>query len=59
VMEWGTDSWGGGVDQEDVRFDLGTARGKRIQFKFSNQNAADQRFKVHGLNYAYNLKGLR
>ncbi len=59
VLEWGTDEWGGGVSQQDVRFDLGTSRGKRIQFKFSNQNAVDQRFKVHGLNYAYNLKGLR
>lgn len=59
TMTWGTDLWGGGVTQEDKRVYLGTLRGKRIQFKFSNQNAVNQRFKVHGLNFAYNIKGYR
>lgn len=58
-LEWGTDEWGGGVEQEDKRVFLGTLRGKRIQFKFSNQNTADQAFKVHGMNIVYNLKGYR
>lgn len=59
AMIWGTDSWGGGTDQAEMEVSLGGVRGKRIQFKFSNGNAADQRFKVHGLNYSYNRKGFR
>jgi hypothetical protein len=58
-MIWGVDSWGGGATQTETRVFLDTARGKRIQFKFTNQNTVDQRFKVHGLNFAYNLKGFR
>jgi hypothetical protein len=59
TMVWGSDTWGGGSDQEENRIYLATARGKRIQFKFSNQNTAGQKFKVHGLSFAYNLKGYR
>ena len=58
-ITWGSGSWGGGSDQEEVSIPLDQARGKRIQFQFSNQNAAGQRFKVHGLNFTYNLKGRR
>ncbi len=58
-MVLGVDTWGGGNVQEDVRVYLGAARGKRIQFKFSNQNTAGQRFVVYGLNFAYNVKGYR
>lgn len=59
VMVWGTDLWGGGTGQDDHRQFLGGARGKRIQFKFSNQNTVNQRFKVHRANLVYNLKGQR
>lgn len=59
VMVWGVDLWGGGVAQENIQLDLGTASGKRIQFKFTNQNVADQRFKVHYMNFSYNVKGVR
>ncbi len=59
TMIWGTDVWGGGVTQTDFRIYLGTKRGKRIQFKFSNQNTINQRFKVHRANFAYNIKGFR
>lgn len=59
AMVWGRDSWGGGSLQQENRVYLDGARGERIQFKFSNQNVADQRFKVHGLNFMYNLKGFR
>lgn len=55
----GTDDWGGGSDEEDYRLSLGGTRGKRIQFKFTNQNTANQKFKVNWLKYAYNLKGYR
>lgn len=58
-MVWGRDSWGGGRAQDEIRQFLGTARGKRIQFKFSNQNVAGQKFKLYRANYAYNLKGFR
>ena len=58
-MVWGTDVWGGGNYQKDLLFALGTSRGKRVQFKFSNQNTANQRFKVHWINFTYNLKGQR
>jgi len=59
VLRFGIDPWGGGSDQEDLRVYLDQARGKRVQFKFSNQNVADQRFKIYGLNFLYNIKGLR
>lgn len=58
-MVFGRDAWGGGSNQSEVRVGLGQLRGKRIQFKFSNQNTAGQRFKVHRMNFAYNLKGYR
>lgn len=59
TMTWGVDVWGGGQAQEDKRIYLGTARGKRIAFKFSNQNTVNQRFKVHGFRFSYNIKGKR
>lgn len=59
TMMWGRDLWGGGSLQREIRQFLGTARGKRIQFKFSNQNTAGQKFKVSRLNFAYNIKGFR
>lgn len=58
-MIFGVDLWGGGSDQEDKKVSVGQVRGKRIQFKFSNQNIVDQRFKVHGLNFTYNIRGIR
>jgi hypothetical protein len=59
TMVWGTDTWGGGALQQDTRLYLAGARGKRAQFKFSNQNTAGHRFKVHWMNFTYNLKGPR
>lgn len=56
---WGRDPWGGGTNEKEVRLFLSGARGKRIQFKFSNQNTVGQKFKVIGLNVAYNVKGYR
>ncbi len=58
-MVWGTDIWGGGVAQENIRLELGSSAGKRIQFMFSNQNVAGQRFKVNYMNFTYNRKGER
>ena len=59
AFTWGIDMWGGGSFQEQVEVDLGTASGKRIQFKFSNRNTAGQRFKVHRGSLAYNIRGAR
>ena len=63
TVAWGTmiweDNWGGGFDDAETTHYLATARGKRIQFKFSNQNVADQRFRVFGLNFNYNRKSTR
>lgn len=58
-MVFGRDMWGGGKNQDEKLVYLDGARGTRIQFKFTNQNIANQRFKVHRLNYAYNKKGYR
>lgn len=59
TMIWGVDTWGGGSNQKDMKMYIADSRGKRIQFKFSNQNTVNQRFKVHWLNFTYNLKGIR
>lgn len=58
-MIWGIGTWGGGSTQKDIRQFLSGARGKRIQYKFSNKNTVNQRFKVHWMNFTYNLKGPR
>lgn len=59
TMAWGVDTWGGGNNETDERISLGQLTGKRIQFKFSNQNTVNQKFKIIGLNFLYNLKGNR
>ncbi len=56
---WGGALWGSGSGQEQFMVDLGTAAGKRIQFKFSNRNTAGQRFKVHRGSLSYNVRGSR
>ena len=56
---WNQGAWGDGSAQEDKRVYLGSTRGQRIAFRFSNQNTADQRFKVHGMRFSYNIKGIR
>ncbi len=59
VMIWGIDLWGGGNDAGEEKISLGQLRGKRIQFRFSNQNVANQKFKIYGLQFSYNKKGRR
>lgn len=59
TMVWGRDEWGGGQAQGELRKFISPARGKRVQFKFSNQNVAGQRFKIIGLNFVYINKGER
>lgn len=59
TMVWGVDDWGAGSLQSDFKLPLEGASGKRVQFKFSNQNTAGQRFKVHWQKFTYNKKGPR
>lgn len=56
---WGMTTWGGGQKDAFDTISLGESRGRRIQFKFSNQNVANQKFKVTGYRFSYNLKGRR
>jgi hypothetical protein len=58
-MRWGTDNWSAGASDLAFQQFLGQARGKTIQFKFSNLNTVNQKFKVIGLKYGYNKKGKR
>jgi len=59
TMMWGRDVWGGGADEIDTKVFLGQLTGKRLQFRFGNQNKVDQKFKILALNLTYNLKGQR
>jgi hypothetical protein len=58
TMLWGG-TWGGGNDEQDAQIYLGTAKGKRIQFKFTNRNTVNSRFRVYNLSFTYNLRGAR
>lgn len=59
TMRWGMDNWSAGSSDLVYQQFLGQARGKTIQFKFSNLNTVNQKFKVIGLKYGYNKKGKR
>lgn len=59
TLIWGAGTWGSGAAQREAVLTLGQVTGKRIQLRFSNQNTAGQRFKVHGFNLTYNIKGRR
>jgi hypothetical protein len=59
LFNWNEAVWGGGAQQSEVPIFLGQCRGKRIQFKFDNQAVAGQRFKVNGLKFTYNIRGIR
>jgi len=59
ALIWGQDDWSAGRQESEQKISIGTYRGKRIQFKFDNQNTAGQSFKVIGLAITYNVRGLR
>jgi len=59
AFSWGLANWEAGRTERDLKKPLGQFRGKRIQFKFSNLNTANTKFKVVGLSLTYNLKGRR
>lgn len=57
TMRWGVDNWGSGKAQKEFEISLGQSQGKRIQFKFDNQNTANQKFKIHRMTFLYNVRG--
>lgn len=59
TLVWNVNNWSASLDQSERRVYLGTTRGRKIQFKFSNENTAGQRFKVHRINFSYNIRGYR
>jgi hypothetical protein len=59
TAEFGVDVFGGGQEEGQIEQTLGQVRGERIQFKFDNQDTANQKFKIIGLQYIYNRKGRR
>ena len=59
AMVYGQDPWSAGQQEDEKKISIGSYRGKRIQFKFTNQNVAGQKFKIIGLGLTYNLRGLR
>ncbi len=56
---WGEFLWSPGVGSYESRSYIAPSFGKRMQFKFDNQNVAGQYFKLFGFNFVYNNKGLR
>jgi hypothetical protein len=59
TMVWNRDNWGGGTSEGEDRVFLSPSRGKRIQFKFDNKNTVSSKFKVLGMQFVYNNKGMR
>jgi hypothetical protein len=58
-FSWAQGNWEAGRSEFDLKKSLGRFRGKRIKFRFSNKNTIGSKFKVLGLSFKYNLKGLR
>jgi hypothetical protein len=56
---WEQSSWEAGRAEIDLKKALGSFRGKRISFKFSNLNTVGSKFKIVGISLNYNLKGQR
>jgi len=59
AFNWGDDIWDAGKDDKQVKRSLGRYKGKRIQFKFDNQNTVNQAFKVIEMDITFNLRGKR
>ena len=57
-MVWGSDIWGGELTRDRKRIILKNAVSKTIQLKFST-NTADQYWKVHEIQFVYNLRSRR
>jgi len=58
-VNWNEFQWSPGSGSREQRQYIAPSYGKRIQFKFDNQNTANYHFKIYGFNFVYNNKGLR
>ncbi len=56
---YGISVFSAGFQEGENTVFIPASRGKRIQFKFSNQNTAGQKFKIIRMKFAYNNKGRR
>ena len=56
---YGIDNYDPGKRIAEYKIPVGGYKGKRIQFKFTNQNTANQKFKLVGMTLSYNLRGKR
>lgn len=59
TMVYGSSEWSAGYQEGEQTIFVPAARGKRIQFLFSNQNTAGQGFRIIRMKYSYNNKGKR
>jgi hypothetical protein len=57
---WGAFTWGAGTTRKPIKVGLSPYAGKKIQFKFDNQNTLNQAFHVlpNG-SFSYNVRGVR
>lgn len=58
-VNWYEFQWAPAYGSREQRQYIAPSYGKRIQFKFDNQNTANYHFKIYGFNFVYNNKGLR
>lgn len=56
AFTWGSGTWGGTGDDAETIVDLAGILGRRIQFRFDNQNTSGQSFKVYRFNSLGNLR---
>lgn len=59
-MIWSVSNWGGATNRKKFSIPLGPARGKKVSFRFDNQNVANSAFHVlSDMTFTYNKKGKR
>lgn len=59
-MTWGSSSWGGATNRRKVTIYLGPSSGKKISFRFDNQNVVNSAFHVlSDGSFIYNRRGIR
>jgi len=56
---WDEMGWDISDSARELKIPIGTFRGKRIQFKFSNDSVVDTKFSIVGIRLTYNLRGFR
>ena len=59
VSSWGEVNWDQEGSSTEKKIPLGSFRGKRIQFKITNDSVLNTKFSIVGLRLNYNLRGLR